>query len=83
MAHEPEMVDRYSVESAHARVDQHEAVCAIRWASIERQLTDLRAQLTSMSSRQWMAASTLLAMLLTGIAAMLILYIQHLGGTVR
>ncbi len=77
------MVDRYSVESAHARVDQHEAVCVMWRASIDRQLAELKAQLSAMSGRQWMAASTLLAMLLTGIAAMLILYIQHLGGTVR
>ncbi len=84
-------INRSSAEAAHSRVDQHEAVCAFRWASIERQLLELKAQITAsslemntrfnlMSSRQWAAASTLVVLLLGGIAAMLILYIQHLGG---
>ncbi len=84
-------VNRTSAEAAHSRVDQHEAVCAFRWAAIERQLIDLKNTITAqgvemntrfnlMSSRQWAAASTLVILLIGGMAALLLVYIQHLGG---
>lgn len=68
-------MDRTKPEDAHARIDSHEAVCAFRWASVERQLATLHERLNAVSTRMWAAASGLIGLCIVGIAGLLILYI--------
>lgn len=62
-------------EEAHARIDSHEAVCAYRWESVEKQLATLHDRLNAMSNRMWAAAGGLLGLCIVGIAGLLVLYI--------
>lgn len=69
------MSERSSPEAAHSRIDSHEAVCAFRWASVEKQLVSLHARLDAVSNRMWAAAGGLIGLCAVGIAGLLILYI--------
>lgn len=75
-----QMIDRSSPESAHARVDSHEAVCAFRWASVEKQLASLHGRLDAVSNRMWAAAGGLIGLCLVGIAALVVMLITMKGG---
>jgi hypothetical protein len=70
-----EVVDRDSVQAAHGRMDSHEAVCAYRWASVEKQLVSMHARMDAISNRMWAAAGGLIGLCVVGIAGLLILYI--------
>ena len=70
------MSDTSSVQGAHARIDRHEAVCAYRWESVEKQLSTLHERLNAMSNRMWAAAGALIGLGVVALATMLLLYIN-------
>jgi hypothetical protein len=81
-------MDRSTPESAHARVDAHEGVCAERYGNINQQLVMLRAQLATqatdfhgrfntLSNRMWVAAGGLIVLSLTGMAGAVVLLLTR------
>jgi hypothetical protein len=71
------MSDRSTIESAHARVDTHEGICAQRYGNINQQLLTLHARLDAMSNRMWAAACGLIVMALGGLAGLLVIILTR------
>jgi hypothetical protein len=81
-------MDRSTSESAHARVDAHEGICAERYGNINQQLVMLRGQIASqatdfharfntLSNRMWAAACGLIVLSLTGLASVVVILLTR------
>lgn len=81
-------MDRSTTESAHARVDTHEGVCAERYGNINQQLvmlraamaaqaTDFHGRFNTLSSRMWAAAGAMIVLSITGLGGLLVIILTR------